>query len=95
MSELDIELLAETVESMVTRQLKEMANLCDSHGVPFATSVILSVSSELAGAALAMARDDNVRKGGLLMLSVVAKKAMDKYNADYAAAEAIDKAKAL
>lgn len=93
MPDFDVDLLADTAEHKITALMRELADLCDSHGVPFATSVMLSACADVAGAALAMAKSDDVRKGGLIMLTMAAKKAMDKYSADYAAGEAIDKAR--
>jgi hypothetical protein len=91
----DPELIADTVERMVSARLKELADLSDSHGVPFASSVMLSVAADVAGAALAMAKNKDVREGGLMLMSMATKKAMDKYVSEYETQEAIDKAKAL
>lgn len=94
MSEIDIELLGETVEKMVECRLKELANLSDSHGVAFATSTMLSMCADIAGASLAMARDPEMQKQGAVAFVHALRASTKKYSADYATQELIDKVKA-
>lgn len=94
MNQFDVDLMVDTVEKMVECRLKELANLSESHGVPFATSVMLSVCADIVGASLAMAKDVNMQRSGGTAFIMAMHKATVKYSADYTAQEVIEKAKA-
>lgn len=91
---LDIELLADTTVKIVDRMHQELANLAKSHGTQFASSVMLSVCGDIAGASLASAKDDGVRESGYIAFGMAVKKSMAKYSADYATQDLIEKVKA-
>jgi len=94
MSDFDVELLLDTVEKMVEGRLKELANLSESHGVSFATSAMLSMCADIAGASLAMAKDPEMQKQGAVAFVHALRASTKKYSADYATQELIDKVKA-
>lgn len=90
---LDIELLGNTTYKIVDRMQQELANLAKSHGTQFASSVMLSVCGDIAGASLALAKDDDVRESGYIAFGRAVQKSMAKYSADYATQDLIKKVK--
>lgn len=90
----DIELMVETVETMVECRLQELANLAESQGPAFAASVMLSVCAELVGASLAMTKDTDLQRTGGTMFIMAMHKAMAKHNAGIETQATIEKAKA-
>lgn len=85
--------MADTVEKMSDRMLEEMASLTRTHGSQFAASTMLSVCANVSGAALAMAKDEETRKAGVLIHNIAMVKACEHYGAQYETNELIDKVK--
>lgn len=88
----DIELMADTVQKMVDARLAEMESLAKSHGMQFSASVMLSVAAQLAGAALGTCRDAELQKAAAHVVILAMVNAMRNTGAELEAVAAIQKA---
>lgn len=87
----DVEEFSGTVEKLVNTQLREFAQLAEARGMSFAASAVLSACAEVAGAALATARDEEMRDQGGLAMVLAIKKAMDRNGAEFEAHELLER----
>ena len=90
---IDVDLVLDTVTKIVNRMEVETASLIDSHGRGFASSVMANVGAQIAGMALALVKDDEMRKNGKLALLLLIDRAADQKFALFETIVAIDRAK--
>jgi hypothetical protein len=90
---MDMQLAADTVAKIVKRMEAETASLVESHGSGFASSVMASACAQVAGMALALVEDDDIREAGKLAFMLAMDHAADQSVALFEAFTAIDKAK--
>lgn len=90
---IDLELAGDTVAKIVKRMEAETASLVESHGSGFASSVMASACAQMAGMALAMVEDDDIREAGKLAFMLAMDHAAQQNVALFEAFTAIDKAK--
>ena len=90
---IDVDLVLDTVTKIVNRMEAETASLIESHGPGFASSVMANVGAQIAGMALALVKDDEMRKNGKLALLLLIDRAADQKFALFETITAIDRAK--
>lgn len=90
---MDIELLKETIDRMADRNHEEFKNLAESHGVPFAASVMTTALARTLGLVLAMGKTNDIRKATMVGFAAVVDKSLDEYSASINMLEVIEKAK--
>ena len=88
-----MELIADIARDMIDARLADFRSLSESHGMSVASSVMLSMCAEIAGTALATAKDEDTRTMGGIAFTLAMKKAMDQNNATFEALELIDRVK--
>lgn len=93
MSGIDEKLLEEVARSMIDARLDDFKSLAESHGVPFAASVMLTVCAEIAGTALATSKDEKHRLLGGIAFTLAMKKAMDFNGAGMEMTELLERIK--
>lgn len=90
---IDMQLASDTVAKIVKRMEAETASLVESHGSGFASSVMASACAQMAGMALAMVEDEDIREAGKLAFMLAVDHAAQQNVALFEAFTAIDKAK--
>ncbi len=80
------------VEKVEERLVKEMSNLIDARDVPFAVSVYATALSRVIGSAIALSKDEELRRATHEAVHTMIGIAMTAANASYSADEAIEKA---
>lgn len=88
-----MQLASDTVAKIVKRMEAETASLVESHGSGFASSVMASACAQMAGMALAMVEDEDIREAGKLAFMLAVDHAAQQNVALFEAFTAIDKAK--
>jgi hypothetical protein len=86
--------MIDTVERMVDTRMEEMTRLAETHGVQFASSCTLSTAAHMAGAALALCKDEDMRQAAAHVFITAMVKSMRMTGAEFEAIDAIRKAKA-
>ncbi len=88
-----MQLASDTVAKIVKRMEAETASLVESHGSGFASSVMASACAQMAGMALAMVEDDDIREAGKLAFMLAMDHAAQQSVALFEMFTAIDRAK--
>ena len=90
---IDMQLASDTVAKIVKRMEAETASLVESQGSAFASSVMASACAQIAGMALAMVEDEDIREAGKLAFMLAVDHAAQQNVALFEAFTAIDKAR--
>lgn len=93
MSSAKIDLIESITRQMVDARLADFRSLAETHGMSVAASVMLSMCAEIAGTALATAKERDSRIMGGVEFTLAMKKSMDQNNATFEALELIDRVK--
>ena len=88
-----MELIADIARDMIDARLADFRSLSESHGMSVASSVMLSMCAEIAGTALATAKERDSRIMGGVAFTLAMKKAMENNSAVFETLELIDRVK--
>lgn len=93
MNEAKIDLIDSIARQMVDARLADFRSLAETHGMSVAASVMLSMCAEIAGTALATAKEKDARIMGGIAFTLAMKKAMENNSAVFETLELIDRVK--